>query len=81
MISVQGKHGKNPTELGEKLGETRDVILLPIQERSEITIVKLAKELDLSTTAVEKQIGLLKEQGYLKCIGRAKGGYWEVVGG
>jgi len=68
-------------ELGEKLGETRYAILSRIQHNPEITIVKLAQELGLSTTAVEKQIALLKEQGYLKRIGPAKGGRWEVVAG
>ena len=64
---------------GEKLGETRRTILDRLHRDSAVTIVKLAQDLDLSTTAIEKRISILKEQGYLKRIGPAKGGHWEVL--
>ncbi len=66
-------------KLGEKLGETRHLILTLISQNSTTSIIKLAQELGMSTTTVEKQIALLKKQGHLRRIGPAKGGYWEVV--
>ena len=65
--------------LGEKLGETRAVILQAMLDNPRISAKKLAGILDISTTAVEKNIRYLKSQGYLKRVGPAKGGYWEVL--
>jgi len=40
---------------------------------------RLGAELGITKRAVLKQIDKLKEQGRLRRIGPAKGGYWEVV--
>jgi ATP-dependent DNA helicase RecG len=39
----------------------------------------LAKQLSLSTTAVDKNIRYLKLQGQIKRVGPAKGGRWEAL--
>lgn len=67
-------------KLGERLGETRAAILQTMREDPNITQVKLAESLGISTTAVEKNIRILKEEGLVKRIGPAKGGHWEVLG-
>jgi len=80
MVTFSRRQGVSEGEkLGEKLGETRQTILDRLHRDPAVTIVKLADGLDLSTTAIEKQISILKEQGYLKRVGPAKGGHWKVL--
>lgn len=64
--------------LGEKLGETRAAIVQSMKDNPKVTVSELAKHLHLSTTAIEKNIHYLKTQGYVKRVGPAKGGHWEV---
>ncbi len=66
-------------KLGEKLGETRDTIIKAMRNDPKITTKKLAGILGISTTAVDKNIQYLKTHGYLKRVGPAKGGHWEVL--
>ena len=44
-----------------------------------ITVNQLAADLEMSRTAIDKNIQILKSQGYIKRIGPAKGGHWEVL--
>ena len=64
--------------LGERLGESQNKILNLISRDKFISIPKLSKELKISTTAVEKNIAVLKKKGLLKRVGGAKGGHWVV---
>ncbi|MCI0692876.1 winged helix-turn-helix transcriptional regulator [candidate division KSB1 bacterium] len=66
--------------LGEKLGETRTTIVNAMLADPKVTVVQLARTLQISTTAVEKNLQFLKERGYIERIGPAKGGYWKVKG-
>jgi len=66
--------------LGEKLGETERRIMDILSKDNHATITSIARSLEISTTAVEKQLAKLKRQKLLKRIGPAKGGRWEVVG-
>ena len=61
------------------MGENEEKILEIIKDDKFVTISKLSKLLGLSTTAVEKNIAKLKEKGFLKRVGPAKGGYWEII--
>jgi ATP-dependent DNA helicase RecG len=65
--------------LGEKLGETRAAIVKFMRDNPKVTATKLAEILDMSTTAVEKNIQYLKSHGYVQRSGPAKGGHWEVL--
>jgi predicted HTH transcriptional regulator len=65
-------------KLGEKLGETRTAIIGKMRVDPGISISRLAENLGISTTAVEKNIAFLKSAGYIERIGPAKGGYWKV---
>jgi ATP-dependent DNA helicase RecG len=65
--------------LGEKLGETRTAIVKAMKDDPKVTVVRLAKLIGMSTTAVEKNIEYLKSHGHVKRLGPAKGGHWEVV--
>ena len=66
-------------KLGEKLGETRAAIVQSMRGNPKVTVSELAKRLRMSTTAIEKNIYYLKTQGYVKRVGPAKGGHWEVA--
>jgi ATP-dependent DNA helicase RecG len=68
-------------KLGEKLGETRANMIQAMRDNPKITTQKLAAILGISTTAVENNIRHLKSEGYLKRVGPAKGGHWEVTVG
>ncbi len=75
--------GKTPESSGktpESSGKTEIAILKSISENNMITIPELSEQLKISTRAVEKQIARLRTKGYLRRIGAAKGGHWEVIG-
>ena len=60
------------------LNETRIKILSMIREDNQISIAQMAEKLGLSTTAVEKNLTYLKNNGYLIREGRTSSGYWEI---
>lgn len=66
-------------KLGEKLGENPIKIIYFIKRDKFITIAKLADKLNISTTAVEKNIKKLNSLNIIKRIGPDKGGYWKIV--
>jgi ATP-dependent DNA helicase RecG len=59
--------------------KTREKIIRLIQERPKITMKEMAERTGLSIKGVEWNIRKLKEEGILRRVGPAKGGYWEVV--
>ena len=44
-----------------------------------VSALDLSKQLGISSRAVEKQIEILKKEGFIKRIGPDKGGHWEIV--
>jgi ATP-dependent DNA helicase RecG len=77
--SEKGFGEKLGDRLGEKLGKNEKRILDILIENRFATIPKLAEALKISSTAVEKNLGKLKQRGILKRIGSAKGGHWEII--
>ena len=70
------------SELGSfrsELSYTRKRILELMEIDSRISITSLAEKLGFSTTAIEKNIEFLKENSYLKRIGKTSAGYWEIL--
>jgi len=66
--------------LGDGLGDSpQSRILRLIKSKSTISIAELSRQLEVSTTAIEKSIKRMKANGRLKRIGSAKGGHWEVI--
>lgn len=55
-------------------------ILLLLADHPTMTIPKMAKQMNLTTRAVEKNIKKLQQQHKLKRVGPNKGGHWEVLG-
>lgn len=75
------KLGEKPDDwLGEKLGENRMTIIRCLIQNPSISTRRLAELLGMSTTAMEKNIKWLKDNGIIRHIGPAKGGRWDVMG-
>lgn len=86
IIPAEGDEGlgeKLGDQLGEKLGETpgskRDAIIQIIRNNPKITVSQISDQLKMSRTGVHKNIQILVSQGYVRRIGPAKGGHWEVL--
>ena len=77
---LENKVGSKLVEkVGSKLVENQLKIVLLILENEKITKNGLSKILDLSNTAVDKNILKLKNLGIIKRVGPDKGGHWEVI--
>ena len=64
--------------VGSKLVENQLKIVLLILEDEKITKNRMSEILNISNTAVDKNILKLKKIGIIKRIGPDKGGHWEV---
>ena len=65
--------------LGEKLGENRLRILRLMKADPAVSSKKISNSVGISLTAVDENISLLKDRGFIRRIGPAKGGHWEVL--
>lgn len=68
--------GNAPTEIHST--GIKDIILTRMREDPKISATKLALELSLSQTAIEKHIKQLREAGMLKRVGGTRG-HWQVL--
>ena len=59
--------------------ETKEQILLCIQQNPDFTLIKIAEKTGFSKRTVSRQIKVLQEAGILKRIGSPKTGHWEVM--
>lgn len=64
-------------QLGNQLGNTKERILAEMKTNPKISGAQLAEILNISTTAVEKNIKQLREDGLIERIGGTRG-HWEV---
>ena len=67
-------------QLGNRLGETKEKILSEMRLNPDVSGNQLAEILGISTTAVEKNIKQLREEGIINRIGGTRG-HWEVING
>ncbi len=75
---------KTTQKTGVKTGvktrvKTRGEIINLINENSKVTIRELAERTSLTVKGIEWNIKKLKQEGKLKRVGSAKGGYWKVI--
>jgi ATP-dependent DNA helicase RecG len=63
--------------LGNRLGNTKERILAEMKANPKISGTQLAELLDISTTAVEKNIKQLREDGLINRVGGTRG-HWEL---
>ena len=66
-------------KLDEKLGENRAKIIRRLRENPKMTVTALSEYLEISRNAVHNNIKILNKTGWIKRIGPAKGGHWEVL--
>jgi ATP-dependent DNA helicase RecG len=64
-------------QLGNQLGNTKERILAEMKSNPKISGAQLAKILQISTTAVEKNIKQLRDDGLIERIGGTRG-HWGV---
>lgn len=64
-------------ELGNRLGDTKQLILAEMKANPKGSGTQLAELLNISTTAVEKNIKQLREDGLIERVGGTRG-HWEV---
>nr|AAU83511.1 conserved hypothetical protein [uncultured archaeon GZfos29E12] len=81
LTLLENKVGSKLVEtVGSKLVENPLKIVLLILEDEKITKNRMSEILNISDTAVDKNILKLKFLGIIKRVGPAKGGHWEVIG-
>ena len=61
------------------LAGTQFKILEMMTQKPTVSKHKIAESIGISSTAVDKNIDVLKRKGLLKRIGPDKGGYWKVI--
>jgi len=77
--SVKAAASRGERALQQESSVKSSVKILELLAASpDMTIPQLAKELGLSTRAVEKQLAKLQQDNKLQRIGPAKGGHWQV---
>ena len=59
-------------------GKTSGKILAAVQQNARITIPELFALIGISERSVERNLQKLQNDGHLRRIGPAKGGYWEI---
>jgi predicted HTH transcriptional regulator len=65
--------------LDEKLGGKRIDINRLMKTNPKITVSEIAEALQISRTATDKNIQILKSKGYINRQSPAKGGHWVVL--
>ncbi|HEY8035646.1 MAG TPA: Fic family protein [Methylobacter sp.] len=60
-------------------GKIPSAIIQALEQNPELTIPMLATKLGVSSRTIERHLQKLQQQGALKRIGSAKGGYWQVL--
>ncbi|MCK4609396.1 MAG: winged helix-turn-helix transcriptional regulator [Gammaproteobacteria bacterium] len=73
--ALKGGQGR----LVDGLVESQKKILLLINNNPHIAKQEMAKKIGISTTAIDKNIDVLKKKGLLKRVGSARNGHWEIT--
>lgn len=73
------KSEKDLEEPSESLPSRSQKILALLRAHPELSARQMAKTLHISARAVEKHLAALRQKGKLRCIGPARGGYWELL--
>ena len=63
----------------EGLVENQQKMLRMIAKNPHLSKREMAEKIGISTTAIDKNIEMLKKKELLKRVGSAKGGYWEIL--
>ena len=69
--------GEKSREKGRE--KSREKIIAALKQAPYITMSDLAELIGISAKGVEKNIKILRDQGFIRRIGPDKGGHWEVI--
>lgn len=72
------KLGEKAKKLGKKLGKNKVEILRLIYQNPRISTIEMAHQIGISTTAVDNNIKQMRGL-FIKRIGPANGGHWEIM--
>lgn len=70
--------GDKAKKLGKKLGKNRVKILRLIHENPTISTVQMAEKIEISTTAIDKNLRQMRDI-FIRHVGPSNGGHWEVI--
>ena len=76
------KFGVNEENSEKKFGDNQkssEIILELLKDNPKLSAKKLSEQIGITSRAVEKQLAVLIEKGFLKRVGFPKGGHWEVL--
>ena len=71
------KLGRKAEKLGIKLGKNKIAILRLVTENPFVSTTQMAKELSITTTAIDKNIKQMRDI-LIRHVGPKKGGHWEI---
>jgi|LGVE01.1.fsa_nt_gb predicted HTH transcriptional regulator len=63
----------------DKLTDKQKMILYLIKENPSTSKKEMSEAIGIRPSSIDKNITTLKEKGYLKRVGPAKGGHWEII--
>ena len=66
-------------KVGEKLTENQVKIITLMKKNPVISAKDIAPQIEISLRKTESNIKKLRELGYIRRIGHARGGHWEVI--
>lgn len=72
------KEKKNNVGVNVGVNDTQKQILKLIKENNIITQKEIANKLKITKRTVERNINVLKKQGFLQRVGSDKTGYWKI---
>ncbi len=77
-VGEEKKEGEVEREV-EKLTENQKMILDLIKNDPYISKIEMSNAIGIRVSSIDKNITTLKEKGYLRRVGHAKGGHWELL--
>ena len=66
-------------KVGDNLTKNREQIVNVLRKNPKASFSQIAKAIELSKISIYRNITWLKDNNYIKRIGSAKGGYWEII--
>ena len=75
--SIGGQIGGQIGEIDELTERQKEIVILIAEDRT-ISRAKIARRLNINTSAVQWHLELLKKKGILKRIGSTRG-YWKII--
>ncbi|MDD3042334.1 MAG: winged helix-turn-helix transcriptional regulator [Methanosarcinaceae archaeon] len=67
------------SERWSEINESQSKILFLVQNHPAISKTELANQLGINPSVVQKNLNTLKKKGFLKRVGPARGGHWEII--